>query len=67
MTLKEYHEKLTTLIKKHPDAADLKVVTSSDDEGNHFTPVIYEPALGYHDDNGDFDASSKSPNAVCLN
>jgi hypothetical protein len=67
MTLLQYHTKLTAILKQHPNTADLQVIAASDDEGNQFNPVIYDPALGYHDDNGDFDTSSKNPNVVCIN
>jgi hypothetical protein len=67
MTLQQYQTKLTTILKQHPDAANLQVIAASDDEGNQFNPVIYDPALGYHDDNGGFDASCRNPNAVCVN
>jgi len=67
MTLRQYHQKLTILLKEHPEAAALRVIAASDDEGNQFNPVIYDPALGYQDENGGFDTPSKNPNVVCVN
>jgi hypothetical protein len=58
MTLLQYHSKLTALLTQHPNAADFQVIAASDDEGNQFTPVVYDPALGYRDDNGGFDTPS---------
>ena len=67
MTLEQYHQKLTTLMLQNPNAKKLRVITSSDDEGNQFHPVIFDPTLGSYDDIGNFDQESKSPNAVCVN
>jgi len=67
MTLLQYHTTLTALLKEHPNAADLQVIAASDDEGNQFSPVIYDPALGYRDDHGGFDTPSENPNVVCIN
>jgi hypothetical protein len=67
MTLLQYHTKLTAILNQHPNAADFQVIAASDDEGNQFSPIIYDPALGYHDDNGYYDALSENPNVVCIN
>ena len=67
MTLLQYHTKLTAILRQHPDAADLQVIAASDDEGNQFNPVVFDPTLGYYDDDGDFDDASENTNAVCVN
>lgn len=66
MTLKEYYKSLTALLKDHPEAEDYQVVTSCDDEGNSFTPVVYTPNLGAYD-RGEFTETEQNANAVCLN
>lgn len=66
MTLKEYTENLLRLIDNNPEATSYQVITSSDDEGNCFNPVIFEPNIGYYEDN-EFNNDSDNNNAVCVN
>ena len=65
MTLKEYLTQLQELADQNPEALEMVVVTSRDDEGNGYNAVHYSPSMGRFED-GDFDAADL-PNAVCLN
>jgi hypothetical protein len=75
MKLKDYIQKLNTLIVSHPDALEYEVVTSKDDEGNAFNPVLYDPSIGVYIDRdfiasdtlGDCGMNIDDINAVCLN
>ena len=49
MKLGEFTLKLLDLLKENPEAADYDVVCSADDEGNSFTHVCYDPAIGHMD------------------
>jgi hypothetical protein len=50
MKLKEYLENLNNFVKENPDALDLEVIYSSDDEGNDFQAVHYTPQMGIFED-----------------
>jgi uncharacterized protein YpmB len=50
MKLKDYAAVIAKLAKKHPD---LEVVYASDDEGNNFTYVNFEPAVNKVEIDGD--------------
>ena len=81
MTLREYKELFDNFISLNPDALDLDVVHSSDDEGNEFNLVIFGPTLGHYSQSDkmfidiknpdyldDFGINPDSdPNAVCIN
>jgi hypothetical protein len=45
MTLQNYIELLKDLLNSTPDAKDMKVITSSDDEGNSYNAVHYAPGI----------------------
>ena len=47
MTVSEYVKKWQELVEKNPEIQEYKVVASSDDEGNSFNPVYYDPTIGY--------------------
>ena len=67
MTLKEYAKLINNMAKKHPN---LQVCYASDDEGNDFKAVVYEPSLGeFHARNGyfEFNQNNKHFNAICIN
>ena len=64
MKLKEYIKKLEKIAKKNPNAL---VITSSDDEGNDFHEVVFDPTLGNFKDREFDPESGEKPNAVCLN
>jgi hypothetical protein len=75
MTLKEYFEQLQEFINENPDALELEVITSKDDEGNGYNEVFYGPSLGQFDDNEfiphsqfeEWGREDSDINAVCLN
>ena len=69
MKLKEYIEVLTDIERTHPNA---KLIFSCDDEGNRFSEVHYQPALGYYDGcdwetEGELEETGSKVNAVCIN
>ena len=71
MKLDEYIKSLCALAEKYPDA---QIVAASDDEGNDFSPVAFEPSAGFYadrefipHDSEDFDPDDHEVNAVCLN
>ena len=73
MTLREYIAGINNFAKQNPQALDYIVVHASDDEGNHFYPVLFGPTQGVYE-NGDFvdqmnqeDIKNKTVNAVCIN
>lgn len=66
MLLKEYIAQLARLAKENPEALEMQVIYSRDDEGNGFQPVHYHAGLGKFTDGGEFE-KSETPNAVCLN
>jgi len=67
MKLKTFVINLAVFMKKHPETADFDVVTSKDEEGNGFNPVLYGPSIGYFDPHDKDFYSDESPNAVCVN
>jgi hypothetical protein len=75
MTLKEYFEQLQEFINENPDALELEVITSVDDEGNGFNQVNYGPSKGNYDGDSftsedmfdDWGIGEDGINAVCLN
>lgn len=73
MTLKEYIQGLQEFVEENPEAADFKVVSAIDEEGNGFNEVKFGPTLGYFDDSyggfthADEEELEEEPNAVCIN
>ena len=67
MKFKEHVEKMNDLLKKRPEIADFKVVSSSDDEGNSFNHVVYFPAIGAYDEEEKDFVEGKEDNSVCIN
>ena len=66
MKLKEYLAPLQEICNKYPN---LKVIYSSDEEGNNFDEVFYTPTVGKFK-NGEFEAvegDDAKPNAICVN
>lgn len=47
MTLGQYIELLKQVIEANPAHRDLEVISASDDEGNNYQAVNFEPTLGY--------------------
>lgn len=70
MKLKKYLDHLNELVKNNPAALDYDVVTSADDEGNYFVPVIFTPSIGEYS-GGEFTPAGEDEgieaNSVCLN
>lgn len=54
MTLRDYIDSLVEFGKENPEALDLTVVYSKDDEGNGYGEVYYGPSIGGMDSDGDF-------------
>jgi hypothetical protein len=78
MTLKQYIAQLNAVVKENPSAANFIVITSSDDEGNSYSPIYYSPTLGHYDSDDknfvdekslkDYGLNSKKHiDAVCVN
>ncbi len=71
MNLKTYIDNLLKLVETNPEALTMDVVTSSDDEGNSYNRVHYEPSLGcFTDEEGDGEFSTEDscePDQVCVN
>jgi len=66
MRFKEYLENLNKLAIEKPETLDYTVISSVDDEGNGYNPVIYSPSLGEYDDN-EFQSETENFNAICIN
>lgn len=66
MKLKDLLEQLNQLAKERPEALEMEVVYSSDEEGNNFDEVRWTATLGKFN-YPDFDSESENPNAVCIN
>lgn len=67
MKFREYLSNLQKLAESKPETLDFVVVSSSDEEGNSFSEVMFEPQLGFYDEETkEFDADSGA-RAVCIN
>ena len=69
MKLKTFAENINKLAEKYPD---LEVIYSSDDEGNYFDIVKFEPTLGEYNDREfycyhELDQEEIKINAICIN
>lgn len=62
---------IAALVAKHPEALELDVITSSDDEGNSFNNVHYHPSIGKFEGQYEgfvtLEGDIKEANAICLN
>ena len=75
MTLKEYIEGLQEFVKENPDALELEVITSIDDEGNGYNAVYYGPSKGHYDGDDyspvssfeEYGLDNDDINSVCVN
>lgn len=78
MKLKEYIRELNKLVIEYPEAYELPVIYSEDDEGNNYHHVIYSPAMfQVHDVNqyylevvgklGDDNIAREDCNVICIN
>ena len=66
MKFKEYLTSLNKLATSNPEALEMDIVYSKDDEGNGFKHVHYNAKIGEFDGRG-FDGDSKIKNSVCIN
>ena len=73
MKLKQYLKELNKLIKDNPEALNMEVVYSIDDEGNGFQKVEFAPGLGNFEGRykGEFttkdELRDEKINAICIN
>ena len=69
MTLKIYLEGLNKFAQENPETLEMEVVTSVDDEGNGFNPVLYSPTKGHYKQREfiSHKQSKNHTNAVCVN
>lgn len=67
MKFKQYVENLNKLLKDRPETSEFHVVSSTDDEGNGFNLVHYEPQVGNYDGEEKEFTEEKEINAVCIN
>ena len=66
MKLKDYIAGLVQYAEKNPEAMELEVVYSQDDEGNGHSRVYHTGAIGRYE-NGEFETDAMYNNAVCIN
>jgi len=71
-TLRQLINRLNDIAKDNPEALDLPLVYSSDDEGNAFHRVHFDAGLGnYNERDREFinkeEAAGKETNCVCIN
>ena len=45
-TLKQFAREIDLYLKRHPEHADLPVLTARDDEGNGYNRVYFDPGHG---------------------
>lgn len=78
MKLKEYIRELNKFVQEYPEAYELPVIYSEDDEGNNYHHVIDSPAMfQVHDVTqyyldvvgrlGDIGIAREDCNAICIN
>lgn len=82
LLLKNYIKMLQKIVKENPEAKDFILVSSSDDEGNSFSQVLFAPTLGIFTEDGEFYSGDEDmdilkefhpeivdpkPNAICVN
>ena len=75
MKLKEFIENLNRLVEDCPEALNMKVISSIDEEGNGFNAVTLPPTIGYYEDDEfvsymqykEYDIDKSDSNAVCIN
>ena len=78
MKLKEFIDNLNNFVTENPESLDLDVVYSTDDEGNGYNKVNFEPCLGFYEDrefksvaydeeDEDVEIPLDEYNSVCIN
>lgn len=65
MKFSQYLENLNKLAKERPETLEFEVVTATDDEGNGYNLVNFDPSVGNFEE-GEYTAE-KPLNAVCVN
>lgn len=63
MKLSEYSKIISKLAKKYPNA---DVIYSSDEEGNSFSEVTFDPSVGNFKYD-EFHADEEPINSICIN
>jgi hypothetical protein len=70
-TLRELIARLNSIAKEIPEALDLPLVYSQDDEGNGFHRVYCDAGLGHYDEScNDFtsaEGTNEEVNCICIN
>lgn len=70
MKLKEYLENLNHHVAQKPEILEFEVVYATDEEGNSYKKVVFEPCIIYFEDLKAYHLeatdSSKNP-ALCIN
>lgn len=68
MKLKEFLDKLNTMVKEDPKILNLDVIYSSNDEGNSYEPVYFAPSKGNYSEDGEYNTDTYLKiNAICIN
>lgn len=79
MKFKDYVQDMLMLLHTHPQAGEAEVIYSSDEEGNGYQKVVYNPSIGNFSEGytgyfigvnefADFKLNKeKDINAVCIN
>ena len=75
MKLKEFINGLILFGKENPEALEMDIVTSKDDEGNGYNPVYFTPTIGIYEDDDfiskdqfeDHGREDDEANTVCVN
>ena len=74
MNLNKYIARLVELVESNPKYGELTVITASDDEGNDYNEVHFDPSLGNFEDaeftlyeEDEDDDEQPDVNAVCVN
>ena len=66
MKLAQYMANLNKFAKKNPQALEMNVVTSMDDEGNGYNNIHFTPTIGTMED-GEFHTDKEEKDTVCVN
>jgi hypothetical protein len=71
-TLRQLISRLQEIARQNPEALDLPLVYSRDDEGNSFHKVHFDAGLGHYDENkrefiNKEESNNKETNCVCIN
>ena len=73
MKLKKFLNKLNKIAKENPVVLDYDVITASDDEGNSYHQVHFDPSVGILVDGEDYESNtgedqfSQTAEVICIN